>query len=75
VDWQNSTISFTRKKTGVPLIVHLGSEALNLFKDLPAEGALFPYLSKVRAGDRATEFGTCPFVKSCFLVALFLCQC
>jgi hypothetical protein len=29
----------------------------NLFKDLPAEGILFPYLSGVRAGDRATEFG------------------
>jgi integrase len=57
VDWQNSTVSFTRKKTGVPVIVHLGAEALNLFKDLPAEGVLFPYLSQVRAGDRATEFG------------------
>jgi integrase len=35
----------------------LGGEALNLFKDLPGEGPLFPYLSRVRAGDRATEFG------------------
>ena len=57
VDWTNGTVSFTRKKTGVPVIIHLGSEALNLFKDLPAEGPLFPYLSRVRAGDRATEFG------------------
>ena len=57
VDWQSSTVNFTRKKTGVPVIVHLGAEALNLFKDLPAEGMLFPYLSRVRAGDRATEFG------------------
>jgi len=57
VDWTNNTVSFTRKKTGVPVIVHLGTEALNLFKDLPAEGALFPYLATVRAGDRATEFG------------------
>jgi len=57
VDWANNTISFTRKKTGVPVIVHLGAESLNLFKDLPAEGALFPYLCRVRAGDRATEFG------------------
>src|SRR5208283_3446769 len=40
----------------VPVIVHLGAEALNLFKDLPAEGVLFPYLSRVRANDRATEF-------------------
>ena len=57
VDWKNSTVSFIRKKTGVPVLVHLGTEALNLFKDLPAEGMLFPYLSTVRAGDRATEFG------------------
>src|SRR5208283_2823102 len=56
VDWQNNTVSFVRKKTGVPVIVHLGAEALNLFKDLPAEGVLFPYLSSVRANDRATEF-------------------
>jgi len=56
VDWQNSTVSFTRKKTKVPVIVRLGSEALNLLEDLPAEGCLFPYLATVRAGDRATEF-------------------
>jgi integrase len=56
VDWENSTVSFIRKKTGVPVLVHLGAEALNLFKDLPAEGMLFPYLSRVRANDRATEF-------------------
>jgi len=42
----------------VPVLVHLGSEALNLFKDLPSEGMLFPYLSRVRAGDRATEFAS-----------------
>jgi integrase len=56
VDWENRTISFTRKKTGVPVILHLGEEALNTLKDLPSEGLLFPYLSRVRAGDRATEF-------------------
>jgi integrase len=57
VDWQNQTVGFVRKKASVPVLVHLGAEALNLFKDLPAEGVLFPYLSRVRAGDRATEFG------------------
>ena len=56
VDWQSGTVSFTRKKTGVPVIVHLGNDALNIFKDLPGAGTLFPYLSTVRAGDRATEF-------------------
>jgi hypothetical protein len=43
-------------RTRWPVIVHLGTETLNLFKDLPAEGVLFPYLSSVRANDRATEF-------------------
>jgi integrase len=36
----------------------LGTEALNLLKDLPAEGALFPYLSSLRAADRASEFAS-----------------
>jgi integrase len=34
VDWTDGTVSFTRKKTGVPVLVHLGGEALNLFKEL-----------------------------------------
>lgn len=56
IDWTNNTVSFFRKKTGVPVLVHLGNDALNLLKDLPSEGPLFPYLARVRAGDRATEF-------------------
>jgi hypothetical protein len=42
MDWTNSTVSFAGKKTGVPVLVHLGADALNLFKGLPAEGWLFP---------------------------------
>jgi integrase len=56
IDWTNNTVSFFRRKTGVPVLVHLGSDALNLLKDLPSEGPLFPYMARVRAGDRATEF-------------------
>jgi integrase len=56
VDWTQGTVSFTRQKTGVPVMVHVGRDALDILKDLPGEGALFPYLSGVRAGDRATEF-------------------
>ncbi|MEY2410867.1 MAG: hypothetical protein QOF48_3537 [Verrucomicrobiota bacterium] len=56
IDWSGNTVGFFRQKTGVPVLVHLGSETLDVLKDLPAEGALFPYLSRVRAGDRATEF-------------------
>ena len=56
VDWGNNTISFNRKKTGVPVIFHLGEAALNALKDLPSEGLLFPHLARVRPSDRATEF-------------------
>ena len=56
IDWENNTVSFFRRKTGVPVLVHLGHDALDLLKDLPSEGPLFPYLARVRAGDRATEF-------------------
>ena len=34
VDWANGTVSFTRKKTGVPALVHLGSEALKFAERL-----------------------------------------
>ena len=43
VDWQNCTVSFVRKRTCLPDIVHMDAEALNVFKDLPAEGVLLPY--------------------------------
>ncbi len=56
VDWTSGTVSFVRRKSGVPVLVHLGAEALNLFKDLPAEGSLFPNLSAVNAADRAAIF-------------------
>lgn len=56
VDWENATIGFTRRKTGVPVILHVGKTVLNIFKDLPSEGLLFPYLAGLRASDRATEF-------------------
>lgn len=56
VDWENRTVGFTRRKTGVPVILHLGEDALNVLRDLASEGFLFPYLASVRAGDRATEF-------------------
>jgi hypothetical protein len=46
----------TGEGTLMPVFIHLGSKALNLFKDLPAERAPFLYLSKVWTGDRATEF-------------------
>ena len=40
MDWTGNTVGFTRKESGVPVLVRLGAEALNLVKDLPAEGTL-----------------------------------
>lgn len=56
VNWENSTLSFRRRKNSEPVVIKLGQGCLDLLKDLPSEGPLFPYLRTVRAGDRATEF-------------------
>jgi hypothetical protein len=48
--------SFLRWGNASLIAFRLGQEASSLLKDLPSEGPLFPYLCKVRAGDRATEF-------------------
>ena len=42
VDWEHSTLSFRRRKTGVPVVIRLGQEASSLLKDLPSEGPLVP---------------------------------
>jgi integrase len=56
IDWQEWALSYSRKKTSVPVIIHFGEAAAKVLRTLPASGSLFPYLMTVRAGDRATEF-------------------
>jgi integrase len=56
VDWDNHVISYKRKKTGTIAIMRLDEDMAEILRDLPGEGPLFPYLRRVRAGDRATEF-------------------
>lgn len=56
IDWQDKVISFARKKTGQQSFIHFGKEVETILRDLPSSGPLFPYLRRVRAGDRATEF-------------------
>ncbi len=57
VDWIDHTVSYARRKTGAAVLVHLGEEALILFKDLPAEGPLFPVSGERPRRRSATEFG------------------
>ena len=56
LDWTERTISFSRKKTGTPVVIRFGEEGAKVLRTLPQEGPLFPYLCSVRASDRATEF-------------------
>lgn len=60
IDWQQQVISFFRMKTRwrsqQPPQIRFGKEVEEILSTLPRKGPLFPYLSTVRAGDRATEF-------------------
>jgi integrase len=56
IDWEQRVVSYARKKTGELAFVHFGDEIAELLRTLPQSGPLFPYMRRVRAGDRATEF-------------------
>lgn len=56
IDWTERSISFSRSKTKVPVVIKFGTEAAQLLATLPRNGVLFPYLSTVEEKDRATEF-------------------
>ena len=56
IDWENNVISFRRRKTGRLSQVHFDAEVEAVLKALSQSGPLFPYLQRVRAGDRSTEF-------------------
>ena len=56
IDWEKCVVSYARKKTGELAFVHFGDEVAEILRGLPQSGPLFPYLRKVRACDRATEF-------------------
>jgi integrase len=56
IDWEHNVFSFARKKTGSIAIMRFDDELVEILRDLPGSGLLFPYLRTVRSGDRATEF-------------------
>ncbi|MCE0497346.1 MAG: tyrosine-type recombinase/integrase [Methylacidiphilales bacterium] len=57
ITWADKTLSFFRKKTKEPVLIHFGATTEEVLHQLPSTGLLFPYMATVRAGDRATEFG------------------
>lgn len=56
VDPRQATVGYFRKKTGDAALIFFGEAVTRIFAQLPKAGPLFPYLSTVRPGDRATEF-------------------
>jgi integrase len=61
VDWQQRTICYSRRKLAgrgniQPALIRFGAEVEGILRRRPATGALFPYLRRVRANDRSTEF-------------------
>ncbi|HEY5069027.1 MAG TPA: tyrosine-type recombinase/integrase [Candidatus Acidoferrum sp.] len=56
VDWDHHVISYKRMKTKTVAIMRFDEDMVEILRDLPGTGPLFPYLRIVRAGDRATEF-------------------
>jgi integrase len=56
IDWRDRTLAYQRKKSKTPALIYLGDGVLKILQTLPKRGPLFPYLIRVRPGDRATEF-------------------
>jgi len=56
IDREDRVIGYARRKTGSTAQIHFSQEVAGVLETLPKEGLLFPYLSRIRAGDRATEF-------------------
>lgn len=56
IDWPDKIISYARMKTKEIAFIRFGEAVEGILRSLPQSGPLFPYLRRVRAGDRATEF-------------------
>jgi integrase len=56
IDWKDRTISYQRRKTGVPVIITFGAEAAAILESLPQSGPLFPRMARIRENHRAKMF-------------------
>lgn len=56
IDWKDRTISYRRRKTAVPVIVTIGSEAAAVLAKLPKTGLLFPRIARIQENHRAKMF-------------------
>jgi integrase len=56
IDWKDRTISYQRRKTGVPVVISFGVEAAGILESLPRFGPLFPRLARIKENHRAKMF-------------------
>ena len=56
VDWKDRTISYRRRKTGIPVIISFGAEAADILAMLPKTGPLFPRMARIKENHRAKMF-------------------
>jgi hypothetical protein len=48
IDWKDRTVSYQRRKTGVPVIISFGGEAASILESLPTFGPLFPRMARIK---------------------------
>ena len=56
IDWQQRTIAYGRRKTGVTALVSFGAETAAILRQLPGVGPLFPALARIHERHRAKLF-------------------
>ncbi len=56
INWVSHTLAYRRQKTDQLACLKIGSNLERIFRQLPSLGRLFPYWSKFRDTDRASEF-------------------
>jgi integrase len=56
IDWKDRTVSYQRRKTGVPVIITFGAEAAAVLESLPKFGPLFPSMARIKENHRAKMF-------------------
>jgi integrase len=56
IDWKDRTVSYQRRKTGVPVIITFGAEAAAVLELLPKFGRLFPSMARIKENHRAKMF-------------------
>jgi integrase len=56
INWKDRTVSYQRRKTGVPVVITFGTEAASVLEPLPKFGPLFPSMARIKENHRAKMF-------------------